>query len=536
MSAAEAEKKATPLKSLHLNNLDISSSEVNGKLANGDAESSKSNDDSDQDSSNESAKSADEEEEEEEAAPFKPVSASSKKRKLASRLNGADETRTIEIKRWVQIPPNIAEKTPDKTFLAPRRAGMPPLYNPEYAQKIFGQFHSSSVISGATGYDLGEGGGLSNASGVLGAGADNAAGTATPPRKNIPPRRKKKKLGGPGRKKANPNPEPQLQPGVGDGTNPLNATTAIAGQGVGSAMEGVEATAGQISEDATLAAGAETSAQHEGDGEDNDSGSDLEGSEEGEIDEGGGAEHHANHEATPTKDEPQPSVLASAPAPEVTITDTDTVMKETAPDTEIVPLTPSMPEIISQAAEPIDPPAISIEPLEPEVPLQPPLETVTSASIIPSTEITIPGLGAIPNDAEQQAIVDENAQIISNTDVDIDADIPLPSAEVEPEAEAPPNALPVGASDVTTAVTATPSVIASTEVPEVIESTIEGDLKDVPTETNVELAAPVIEIGDDTGVETKEAIQTEAEAGTAAEMDLLGAMDAAIDRGMSEGA
>lgn len=434
LSASEAGKRATPLKSLHLNNLE---SNGNGKHANDDADSTKSGDEDSGESSNESEKSGDDEDEDE-GAPFK-TSMSSKRRKLASRLNEPDDMRTIEIRKWVQLPPNVAEKVPERSFLASRRPGMPPLYTPDYAQKLFGQYHSSANLSGAAGYDLGEGGGLNNASGVLGAGTANAAGVATPPRKNIPPRRKKKKLGGPGRKKANPNPEPAAQASTNTATsiqagNGIDGMAATGDAGAAAGMEGQPTAIDESQINADNEAGA--------DGDDNESGSEAEGSEEGEIDESGGTNAAPEKDDSPNQQTPVP-----IPAPEVTITDTDMQDAEASP------------QINTVSVEQVP---VTGEPAETEVKSK--------------AEMFIPGLGEI-EDEEEKHIIEENAQAISDPDPTVEA---LPG-----QSEA------------------------------ISEAIKEAALSESKAEETV-LKSPAT-------------AQPE-------EMDLLGAMDAAIDRGMSEGA
>ena len=450
MSAAEAEKKATPLKSLHLNNLEISG-DANGKAANGDSgDSPRSNDDSVDEASDQSDKSADEDEDDDadaDAAPFKLSNMSSKRRKLASRLN-PDEPRTIEIRKWVQLPANIAERTPERSFLAPRRPGMPALYQPDYATKLFGQFHSSSTIGGATGYDLGEGGGLANAGAVVGAGPE--MGTATPPRKNIPPRRKKKKLGGPGRKKAVRLEEQPSAQVAGGGTAVM--TTSAEGVPVDSgAMEGVKTEAGDaagtVKEDGEGAEGDDND-------NDNDSGSEAEGSEEGEIDEGGNADI-GQELAMPEAPAIEEAYATTKIAPEVTITDTDMIEAHASESATIAT------EQVTPVPEVQGPPA----------PL--PVPATTS-----SIEVSIPGLGDV-TDPEEKAIIEENAQAISS-------------------AEQP-----------------------ATEEAEGVSAAIG------------KAVAQGIEEGADVVAEKKiAAVEERAEE---REVDLLGAMDEAIDRGMSEG-
>jgi hypothetical protein len=120
-----------------------------------------------------------------------------KKRKVATGF----EERIVEIKKWVQVPLDKADKMPEPKYLADRRPGMGSLYTPAYLKSItaYGAGPEGAGVQ-AAGFDLGDGGGLGNA---LGGTAPAASGEATP-RKNMPPKRKKKKLGGPGRRKAVP--------------------------------------------------------------------------------------------------------------------------------------------------------------------------------------------------------------------------------------------------------------------------------------------------------------------------------------------
>lgn len=121
--------------------------------------------------------------------------------------------------------------------------------------------------SGAAGFDLGDGSGLGNAAGVLGG---NAPPEPAPVRKNMPPRRKKKKLGGPGRRKA--------VPVITGESNPVATHIASAEVVMGdSAAEAVD----DSPQPGYSAAG------DGGDGDGSGSDSEGEGSEEGEIDEGG---------------------------------------------------------------------------------------------------------------------------------------------------------------------------------------------------------------------------------------------------------
>ncbi|KAK4940055.1 hypothetical protein LTR10_019792 [Elasticomyces elasticus] len=166
------------------------------------------------------------------------------------KTNAGLQERVFEIKKWTQVPISVAEKMPEPKYLADRRPGMPSLYGGAYkATNGFGALGPNPGMgAGAVGFDLGDGSGLGNATGVMG----GAQGEATPVRKNMPPRRKKKKLGGPGRRKANPVP-------TEDATAATTPADAV------------------VNETQTPAADNE---------QDNDQ-SEGEGSEEGEIDEGG---------------------------------------------------------------------------------------------------------------------------------------------------------------------------------------------------------------------------------------------------------
>ncbi|OAG37260.1 hypothetical protein AYO21_08559 [Fonsecaea monophora] len=137
--------------------------------------------------------------------------ASDPKRRKAT--SGSNE-RYFEVKKWVQVPAAVAERMPEPKYLADRRPGMESLYKGAYkATNGFGTLAdivASAMSNGTTGYDLSD----INPASVLAPGSGSGAlntqadGTSTPVRKNMPPRRKKKKLGGPGRKPKNPNPAP----------------------------------------------------------------------------------------------------------------------------------------------------------------------------------------------------------------------------------------------------------------------------------------------------------------------------------------
>jgi hypothetical protein len=123
------------------------------------------------------------------------VSAVPKKRKVA--IPGED--RIFEVRRWVAVPADKADKIPEPKYLADRRPGMSSLYmNAEVLKQASG-YGAPVTVPAYSGIDLGDGSGLGSA-----IGAGQAPGEPTPVRRNMPPKRKKKKLGGPGRRKAVP--------------------------------------------------------------------------------------------------------------------------------------------------------------------------------------------------------------------------------------------------------------------------------------------------------------------------------------------
>jgi hypothetical protein len=181
----------------------------------------------------------------------------------------AERERIFTMRKWAQVPPAVADRRPEPKYLADRRPGMRSLYGFQAAALN----SALNVPAPATaGIDLGDGSGLGNATGVL------AAGTETPPvavasAKRMPPKRKKK--GGPGRKRANLGPGPQ---------------TAMVGA-KGRLADGVtEGESSQAADGSTVKAEGDTNMEDAHDGDDHQgdegSGSDEEGSEEGEIDEG----------------------------------------------------------------------------------------------------------------------------------------------------------------------------------------------------------------------------------------------------------
>ncbi|OCT51642.1 hypothetical protein CLCR_08211 [Cladophialophora carrionii] len=220
-----------------------------------------------------------------------------KRRKTAS---GSAE-RVIEVKKWVQVPLAVAEKMPEPKYLADRRPGMESLYKGAYkATNGFGTLGDmgAAATSGATtGYDLGDptsalAGG--SGSGPLNGGADgaNVDGTATPARKNIPPRRKKK--GGPGRRPKNwkPPTDPNAPPSnenttadtAGDGRDTVvDDMPAATGEPIDPTGEGPAVQREANSQDGEGEGEGDGEGDGDGDGDGSGSESEGEGSEEGEI-------------------------------------------------------------------------------------------------------------------------------------------------------------------------------------------------------------------------------------------------------------
>lgn len=181
------------------------------------------------------------------------------------------QERAFALRKWAQIPPAVADKRPEPKYLADRRPGMRSLYGFQ-AAALNPALNANVTATTTTGLDLGDGSGLGNAVGVLEAGADKPPVVVTP-MKRMPPKRKKK--GGPGRKKAH------LGPG-------LQSTNGNAGA-EGASGEAHKAR-GDVGQDFDTAKGeGDTHMEGAHDGEDDKgdegSGSEEEGSEEGEIDE-----------------------------------------------------------------------------------------------------------------------------------------------------------------------------------------------------------------------------------------------------------
>lgn len=181
------------------------------------------------------------------------------------------QERAFALRKWAQVPPAVADKRPEPKYLAERRPGMRSLYGLQ-AAVLNPALNANATGAATAGFDLGDGSGLGNATGVLAPGADKPPIAMTPV-KRMPPKRKKK--GGPGRKKANPGPGPLV----------MNGTTGAGG----ASAEGVSAggVAGQSSDTVKGEGDTQMLDAHEGDDDkgDDGSGSEEEGSEEGEIDE-----------------------------------------------------------------------------------------------------------------------------------------------------------------------------------------------------------------------------------------------------------
>lgn len=257
--------------------------------------------------------------------PYDTDGAPGKRRKTNSGL----QERIFETKKWVQVPAAIAEKLAEPKYLADRRPGMESLYGGAYkATNGFGSLGiNPGAGSGAAGFDLGDGSGLGNAGVVLGAGA--AVPEPAPVRKNMPPKRKKKKLGGPGRKKANPVPTgidtPTTQP-----SDVVMTDTPI------------ETPSQQAAPEVKL-----SDTQNE-EGEASGSDSEGEGSEEGEIEEDGNPQSQPRTELAPdSQPEGAPEVPQSTDeAPVETMESTAGTGITSEPKVVEAPVSGVIPELI----------------------------------------------------------------------------------------------------------------------------------------------------------------------------------------------
>lgn len=388
ISSAEADKRQNALKSVHLNNLDHTST------TNNITDDTAQNDDDDDNDDGEDDGTGDDNEDD---GPVRNTPGPKR------RKHTAPEDRAFEVKRWQQVPLAVAEKIEERRFLADRRPGMPSLYGGAYQAQIFGSMgltqngYNGNGISG-TSYDLGDGSGLGNAIGANG----NDQGTATPVRRNMPPKRKKKK-GGPGRRKAN-----QTTQADGAGSN-VPVSTGVAGQDVSniSQTDG----ANDRKED-------ENTNTQDGDGDNDGSGSDDsegEGSEEGEIDEGKG------------DDGDKISTQEQAKTQEPTITTTSAVITDLPTSTplsvpEPTPVSIPVPEILISDHVAVTGTTTDIDPL-PTISLSDTVpETIQISTPEPSEPITEPVPEPNPV-AEQPPTTTSNLESNVESNVSADADI-----------------------------------------------------------------------------------------------------------------
>ena len=254
--------------------------------------------------------------------------------------------RTINLKRWIPLPQVVADRKPEPKYLADRRPGLPPLYGHRaatstntanttgYAPNISSTFlpsfnpnvNTGDVVVGtvtvpidrvanASGYrvkadgttvPMGPGIAAGSAMGMSGA-AGQVQGEVK--RRPPPPPPKRRKKGGPGRSKRKVEvPEP-----VAEGEKKGDDSVALQGIGtqIGAGPGGEQATVGahttvpaerqsriqsqapaQLGDPGTAKVGVDIEmGEAENDGEESSSSSissEDEGSEEGEIDEGGG--------------------------------------------------------------------------------------------------------------------------------------------------------------------------------------------------------------------------------------------------------
>jgi hypothetical protein len=186
------------------------------------------------------------------------------------------EERTFTLNKWTAVPPALADKMEEKRYLAARRPGMSSLYgrNGYGNESANGNTLPLAIVTGDAGTGTAGANGAAAAAAAAGSGSGSgidaadgnaSATTATElkPTRTMPPKRKKR-LGGPGRKKAN-----------------LGAVAVPAVAGEGTTAENVHA----------AGAGKEDESESE------------EGSEEGEID-----------ERTPGATEAEPAIPAAAAA------------------------------------------------------------------------------------------------------------------------------------------------------------------------------------------------------------------------------
>ncbi|EXJ77472.1 hypothetical protein A1O3_09698 [Capronia epimyces CBS 606.96] len=425
--------------------------------------------------------------------------------------------RVIEIKKWAPIDSALAEKLPEPKYLADRRPGMESLYGGAYkATNGFGTLGiNPAAVSGAVGYDLGDGSGLGSASGVL--GSTKPAPESTPVRRNMPPKRKKKKLGGPGRRKANPTPAGGTAPAVA--LEDVTMTDTPTGDNIQPATKD-----GQ--EDKHPA----------GDPEDSGSESEGEGSEEGEIEEAEKEPSQATAQTTNLlgdTDPTQTQTQASQTEVESRDESADITAQSDMTDTEMHHAISS--EVLSsaqtlqaetvrqQAATPIAVP----EETQPELQLE-----VTSTTETPVTETALPPPPAM---AEIEANADAN--VSDNT-----------AMTVEPEPELVLEQVPIPEHDpqATAVSVPTPEAVRTEDaVSPTFEQAEQTEAQDQTTQATTHTIADDTHLTDEaqpqqapTPTQTsepqepqepqQEAAEEQAQAG--GEVDLLGGLEAAVEK------
>lgn len=454
------------------------------------------------------------------------------------KTNHALQERVIEIKKWAPIDPALAEKLPEPKYLADRRPGMESLYGGAYkATNGFGTLGiNPGAGSGAAGYDLGDGSGLGNAGGVL--GSTNTAPEPAPVRKNMPPRRKKKKLGGPGRRKANP-----LPPG--------ETTPAIASRDV--AM--TDTPTGDNIQPGTQ--DGQPEAHSHGDPEGSGSESEGEGSEEGEIDEAANghqdatastADHQVDIHLTKTpvgqREVDEPVKPASPVAPSDTTAPNSAVTERQLPNSdESLPSTETLQTSTARQQVATMPTAVP-EPTQAPTQTHPePQPQAASTSDTPLTETAWSAANATdeaPADATSAALDNTAFTVVPAPEPETQAGLVLEQAATDGQTPQNTAVTEPTTEDVTTEDAVAPvfkqvderSVTQEqTQVPSVPEPT-DADVNDVhpssvpqpeqaptspPLQTSEEQQEPQHETADD-----------QPEAG--GELDLLGGLEAAVEK------
>lgn len=288
------------------------------------------------------------------------------------------QERAFALRKWAQVPPAVADKRAEPKYLADRRPGMRSLYG--FQAAILNPALNANATGAATaGLDLGDGSGLGNATGVLAAGTDQAS-MAVPAVKRMPPKRKKK--GGPGRKKAN----------LGSGPSTANGS-AVANSASGAGVK-AEGGAGQTLDGSTVDAENDTHMEDGHDGEDDKgdegSGSDEEGSEEGEIDEGHPQDVDMKLEDGTSVPDTTPPELNEAPSTatttELTISAEIPVVESVTPTVDVAGLTENATVPTVNVEEHIERPEPELDPALEPVPSQPTEDNDTKVDFLGSLD------------------------------------------------------------------------------------------------------------------------------------------------------